>query len=300
MKKKIVIAGGSGILGRKVSPLFLAHGFDVVVLSRSAHANIDGGRTVQWDGETEGKWQEELESATAIFNLSGARASAKMEKKNKREVITSRAKSTLIIGKAIQQCAHPPEVWVNAGAIQVYPSSTQDQTETSSIDTGDSFLALVSREWEAAFDAFSLPQTRKVLLRIGTVLGKEGFYAFLQKIVSSGISRIGPGTQHLSWIHEEDMARIMVEMVQNDFLSGTYNCTAPTPATYKEILKAISTHTGRRVWIPLPTWLIKGIFSAAKRNSAFLLNDRKVLPERLTQAGFSFSFPDIETAVKGL
>src|SRR5215217_1903061 len=176
-KDRIVIAGGTGFLGASVIAKF--PDAEIIVLSRSATgkstkpAGQSNVRYVQWDASTQGEWTRELENSKAVINLVGKSVNCRYTEANKAEIISSRVNATKAIGKAIQGLSNPPEVWINAGSAAIFGNSGDELKDEASA-TGSGFSPQVCKEWEKAFHAYDTPKTRKVFLRIGMVLQKEG------------------------------------------------------------------------------------------------------------------------------
>lgn len=173
MANKIIIAGGTGALGRLLCDAYAMQGWDVVVLGRSRAPASRNGELIHWDGRTLGDWVVSLEGAAAVVNLAGRSINTRFTAKHRREILDSRVMSTAVIGEAIGRCQSPPRVWINAGGISVFAPSAVMRTEEDTPD-GTGFLAQVSRLWEAAFAGATTPATRKTLLRISPVLLAHG------------------------------------------------------------------------------------------------------------------------------
>lgn len=204
MTRKFVVAGGSGFIGHALTTFWSDKGDEVVVLSRSSKP-VGAARSVRWDGETVGEWAAELEGATAVVNLSGAPISKRHTPAYRKELIASRVGPTETIGKAIAQCKTPPTAWVNASAIGYYGDRGTELLGESSA-SGTDFMAEVARKWEAACTGSEAPATRKILPRIGIVLGRGGALDEFKKIPHRGI---GSGKQVISWIHVHDLVRLI-------------------------------------------------------------------------------------------
>lgn len=293
---EIVIAGGSGNLGRLLIPYF--HGRDIAVLTRSPYKVSAGVRFVPWDGKTLGEWKSELEHASVVINLAGRSIDCRFTKANRREILASRVQSTLALGEAIAQCQHPPRLWINAGGTSIFGHSREKQGEADR-PSGIGFLADVSREWEAAFERSIAPATRKVLLRISGVLLREG--GMLEPLIRFSKlafgNRIGDGEQYLSWIHEIDFVRIIEWIIVNENISGTVHACSPNPVNNQHFMQVIGEALGGRHLLPIPKWLaVLGAWLIGT-NAALILDGNKVVSKRLSDAGFEFVFPELEQAI---
>lgn len=166
--KKIILAGGSGFLGRTLTPGLLSQGHEVVVLTRSP-APAGQVRHVQWDGIHLGPWAAELDGADAIVNFTGKSVNCRHTPDNRRQLIASRVDSVIALQEAIARCAHPPRVWIQAGSLAIYGDAGNRICDESA-PPGQGFSVEICQAWESAFNAPPLPGTRRVLLRIGFVL----------------------------------------------------------------------------------------------------------------------------------
>src|ERR1035437_2143101 len=171
--KRVVLAGGSGFLGRALAKELLARNYEVVVLTRSPRTHPDGVTEVFWDGKNSGKWIQFLDGADAVVNLAGRSIQCRYTPENLRELVASRVDSVLAIAAAIGQVMRPPRVWVQSGAIGFY-GDTNDRLCDENSPAGSDTLAGICQPWEAAFNSASSPKTRPALLRIGFVLGRDG------------------------------------------------------------------------------------------------------------------------------
>src|SRR5687768_6218037 len=164
--KRIVLAGGSGFLGRALAEYFVARGCEVVILTRAPGGEKEGIRAVRWDARTPGPWASELESADAVVNLTGRSVDCRYNAKNRREIMESRVDSTQLIGRVISRCQCPPRVWANASTATLY-KHVFDQAWDESGEIGataeakDQFSIKVARAWENAMEQIETSRTRK-------------------------------------------------------------------------------------------------------------------------------------------
>jgi len=206
---RIVIAGGSGSIGSALSREFSAHGREVFILTRNPRQRGDGIREILWDGEHPGEWDQYLDGAEAVINLTGKSINCRHTPENRREIIDSRVNSVKAIGSAMARAKIPPRVWVQASAAGFY-GDTKDILCAETAPNGNDALAKVCRDWENAFASAATPHTRRVVLRIGFVLGREGgalpVLSRLTKFFLGGAA--GNGRQFISWIHLADLAQM--------------------------------------------------------------------------------------------
>ncbi|MEY4541574.1 MAG: hypothetical protein RLZZ306_3331, partial [Bacteroidota bacterium] len=165
---KIIIAGGSGFLGKSLENHFQNH--EVWILSR----NPKRPNEILWDTKTIGKWTESLEKADVLINMTGKSVDCRYNDENREEILRSRIDSTNVLQKAVDNCKNPPKIWLNSSSATIYVhAETQLMTEANGI-IGDDFSMNICKSWEKAFFATPTPQTRKVALRTAIVLGQEG------------------------------------------------------------------------------------------------------------------------------
>ena len=230
MKKLIILAGGSGFIGRSLSRLLLSKGYEVVVLTRAPPHQAGAIRHVHWDGRKIDKWTEVLDGAKAVVNLTGKNVNCRHTVQNRREILESRVDSVRVLGEAIANSAHPPEAFVQVSGIAIY-GDAGDRRCDETAPHGSGFLADVSRAWEKAFEDVRAPNIRKSLLRLGPVVGPNGGLldplARLTRWFLGG--HVGNGRQFFSWIHIVDLERMFLDAIEPDDIAGVFNAVAPNP-----------------------------------------------------------------------
>ena len=303
VKKKIIIPGGSGFIGKYVANFFLQKGFEVVVLTRSLPSASNKIQYLYWDGETLGDWITSFENATLILNLAGKSVDCRYNSENKKKILNSRIHSTKIIGAAIQKCLNPPKIWMNMSTATIY-EHTQKGKANDEINgiIGDDFSMGVAKAWEAAFESFDIHYTRKIALRTSIVLGKEGgALHHLKPLVQWGLGgKNGSGKQFVSWIHEEDLARMIYWLLENPASKGPYNCASPTPISNANFMKNIRNAMGVPIGLPATKWMIEIGCFFMRTESELVLKSRKVVPKKILEEGFQFKYDKIEAALNHL
>ena len=245
-KKRVVLAGGSGFLGQVLAKELLPRAYEVVVLTRELRERDedDEVREVEWDGEHVGGWINFLDGAETVVNLAGRNINCRHTPENLREIIESRVNPVRAIAAAICHVKQPPRVWVQAGAVGFY-GNCRDQWCDETTPNGQTSLAEVCRLWEKAFHAAASLHTRRVLFRIGPVLGRDGgvlpILTNLTRWFLGGAA--GSGKQYISWIHLADLTRMFMQAIEpENYLDGTYNAVAPNPATNAEFMRTLPTY----------------------------------------------------------
>ena len=299
-KGRVVLAGGSGFLGRALAAEFARAGYEPVVLTRRPAKN-SRVRQVGWDGRTVGAWARELEGAAAVVNLTGRSVDCRHTKKNRREIVESRVRSVGAVGRAIEECEEPPKVLVQAASLAIYGDAGRRVCDETA-PAGRGFPVEVCRLWERAFDSFELPGTRKVLLRIGFVLGRDGgalpTLARFARLYLGGT--IGEGHQYVSWLHERDFRRLVLWCVERPEAEGVYNATGPSPVTNAEFMCELRCAL-RRPWSPrVPAWLVRLGSFLMRTEAPLALEGRRCIPDRLVESHFKFLYTNLESALADL
>ena len=305
-KQRIILAGGSGYLGRVLARVFVAKGREVVVLTRGEAALKDGVRFVHWDAKTIGAWAQELEGAEAVVNLTGRSVNCRYTTENRKLILESRVFSTRVIGEAIGHCQVPPKVWLNASTATIYRHSFDKiMDENGEIagtpDAKDEFSVEVAQAWEKAFNEAVTPQTRKVALRMAMVFGPEQGTVFrvLRKLVKLGLGgTLAGGKQYVSWIHRDDYVRAIEWLVEHENFSGAANMTAPGPVTNREMMAILRRECGAPFGLPATRWMLEIGAFFMRTETELMLKSRRVVPGRLLQEGFVFRFPEFGGAVR--
>jgi hypothetical protein len=299
-KGRVVLAGGSGFLGRALAAEFARAGYEPVVLTREARKR-SRVRQVEWDGRSVGAWARELEGAAAVVNLAGRSVDCRHTPAHRREIVESRVGSVEAVGRAIRECAEPPAVLVQAASLAVYGDAGRRLCDETA-PAGRGFPAEVCLRWERAFDSLELPATRKVLLRIGFVLGRDGgalpTLARLARLYLGGA--IGDGRQYVSWLHVRDFCRLVLWCVERREAAGVYNATGPCPVTNAEFMCELRCAL-KRPWSPrVPAWLVRLGSFILRTEPALALEGRRCIPDRLVEGHFKFLYTNLESALADL
>lgn len=299
---KIVIAGGSGAVGAACVRYFAPLATELVILSRQPARPAGKVHTVIWDGKTTGLWAKSLDGADLLINLTGKNVNCRYTAVNQAAILSSRLDSTRVLGEAIQHMAHPPKVWIQMSSATIYRHAEDRPMDEEQGEFGDTFSEQVCRAWEAACLAAHTPHTRKVLLRTGIVLDRQGgALPRLINLVYGGCGgQQGNGRQYVSWIHEEDVARAIHWLYQQPEASGVYNCTAPVPVNNRAFMRALRRACRVPLGLPTPAWLLQLGAWLIGTETELVLKSRWVLPARLEREGFIFRYRDVDTAFRKL
>ena len=299
---KVVISGGTGLIGKRLTRHLLAQNHQVVVLSRRKGRNtaapVAGMTYSRWspsEGEVD---QKVIENADAIVNLAGDSINQRWTKSNKSSILNSRLDSTQTLVNAVKAAKNKPGVFVSASAIGYYPDS--DELKTEEDPPGENFLSSTCVAWENATKGLDELNVRKVIFRIGMVLAREGgALAAIKKPVKFGAGApLGSGKQFQSFIHLDDLSNMFIHALSTTKIEGVYNAVAPEPTTNKEMTALISQMMNRPFFLPrVPAFLLK---IALGEMAAVVLTSNKISSKKITTTGFSFDYPEIRTALDHL
>ncbi len=307
--RKLVIAGGSGFLGRLLVDWFARAGCDVVVLTRRWATAVGPARAVVWDGRTLGAWEGELDGSTALINLAGLSVNCRYHARNRHAILASRVDSTRILGRAIRSCENPPKVWLNSSTATIYKHSydraMDEHTGTigGTPEAKDVFSVDVAQAWEEEFNRASAPDTRKVALRMAMVFSTTPgtAYRILRRLVCLGLGgAMDGGRQYASWIHETDFCRAVEWLIDRDGFAGVVNLAAPQPVTNRDLMRTIRAACNVPFGLPATRWMLELGALVARSETELIIKSRRVVPARLTEEDFEFRFPDLRSAVEDL
>jgi uncharacterized protein (TIGR01777 family) len=301
MSKHILITGGTGLVGTKLTRLLLAKGYSVSHLSRKIGDVDTRVHTYLWDvnkGEID---EHAVDGVDVIVHLAGANvADGRWAKERKKEIIRSRTKSIELIYKLMRdKKTHTVNTVISASGVGYY-GDRADELLTEESAPGTDFLANVCLQWEHAADTGESLGLRIVKFRTGVVLDANGgALSALAKPVKFGVgSPLGSGKQWMSWIHEEDVIDMYLFAIANETLSGDYNMVAPNPVTNKQLTQAVAKQLHRPLWLPkVPAFALQ---LALGEKSSMVLASQKASAQKIEDAGFKFKYPTLTWALKEL
>ncbi len=300
---KVLIAGGSGFIGRHLAGRLLQEGHTIAILSRRPElhraALPAAVEWIEWQVRAGGDWLNRLPEFDAVINLAGENIGAGWwTAAKKRRILESRLQATQALIDGMQQTGARPAVYVNASAIGYYGSRGDDVIDETS-PGGNDFLAQVCREWETAAEKADAWAQRRCIVRIGMVLGRDGG-ALPQMVMPFKLfvgGKIGSGRQWMSWIHIHDLARAFAFILQTAGARGVVNATAPNPVTNAEWTQTLARVLHRPALFPVPAAVLK---LGLGEKSVLALQSQRVLPKALLSLGFRFQFPTLEEALADL
>ena len=299
---KILITGGSGILGKEIVNLVFKKKYEVNILTRNKNLKSHNPRLkyFHWNPKKEDIDLDCFNNVDCVINLAGFSVFNLWTKANKTKILDSRVGSTNFILDVILKKNVKIKSFVNASAIAAYRDSSDFiSSENDSINNPNSFINQVVVKWEGEVKKFEskLPDISFSIMRIGLVLSKSGGLYKTCKMLSKLfiLSPIGSGNQWQSWIHEKDAAKIILLSCENSW-RGTYNLVAPNPVKQNELINKIAIFNKSRVIFPnIPSFIIKSVFG---KMSEVILSSQKVKSIQLSESDFSFKH--IDDALKDL
>lgn len=310
--QKIIIAGGTGFIGRNLARYFAAENEVVILsrnLSRSNNAYEDFNiaehgeniKIVQWNGKDLGDWADTIDGADLVINLSGRSVNCRYNKKNKKEIFDSRTLSTRVIGEAIKAAKNPPKLWINTASATIYRDALDRPQDEFNGEMHNDFSVQVCKLWEQTFFETDTPQTRKIAFRTAITLGVGGVMTPYLNLLKFGLGgRQGNGKQMYSWVHIEDVCRAIDFVFKNDDCEGVYNLSAPNPVTNVEFMQTLREATGHKLGLPAYEWMLAIGASVIGTEPELILKSRWVVPTRLLQQGFQFKYPILKEAIANI
>ena len=305
---KIVIPGGTGNVGAVLERGLLAAGHRLTVLTRSPSRP----HHLHWDGRTPGPWTEAIDGADVVINLAGRSVSCRYTPENLAAMMDSRVDSTRVVGEAIAAANRPPAVWLQMSTATIYAHTFgRANDEATGVLGGTepdvpaywSKSTDIARAWEHTLDEADTPRTRKVALRSAMVMSTDrgSVFDMLSRMTLLGLGgAVGGGRQFVSWIHEADFSRAVQFLIDHEDLAGPVNLAAPHPLRQKDLMRTLRRAWGGHFGIPAAKWMAEIGAFALRSDTELLLKSRRVIPGRLEDAGFAFSYPAWEAAADDL
>ncbi|HKI47922.1 MAG TPA: TIGR01777 family oxidoreductase [Desulfobacteria bacterium] len=299
---RVFMTGGTGFVGSMLTKSLVKKGHGVTLLTRKIKKDRPvphGVFMVEGDPTQPGAWQEKVPDHEILINLAGASIFRRWRDAEKRLIRDSRIQTTTHLVKALEPRKGAKTTLLSTSAVGYY-GFHGDEELNEDTPAGTDFLATVAREWEAAAMGAKMLGARVVLCRFGIVLGSGGgALGEMVPLFQKGLgSPLGSGDQWFSWIHQMDLVRIFLFLLEREDLSGPFNCTAPEPVRNRVLTKALGTVLDKPTFMPsVPGFVIrmvKGEFGNV------LLKGQRVMPEKVLNAGFQFQYPNISGALRNL
>lgn len=298
---RVVIAGGSGFLGRPLAARLADDGDDVVLLTRGRAAGPPGAQLVTWtpDGSV-GPWAAEIDGADAVVNLAGESIAARRwSSQQKARIRDSRVQATHSLVEALSRAASPPPVFLSGSAVGFY-GPLGDEVATEETPPGSDFLAGVCAQWEAEANRAAGPQTRVVCIRTGLVLERDGgaLPQMLPPFKFGAGGPVGSGRQYWPWIHRDDWVDLVRWAMLTASAAGPMNASAPWPVTNREFAHALGRALHRPSFMPAPAFALRIVLG--EMADALLLSGQRAVPSKAEKLGYSFRYPRVNDALAAI
>lgn len=294
---KIMIAGGSGFIGNRLTEFFLEKGYRVTAMgTRSAYSAVRSDRFqyISADLSRKGPWLSALSDVDVIINLAGKNIFHRWTKKYKGHIYASRILSTRNLVEGLSLISRV--ILISASACGYY-GERGNEILNEDEPPGNDFLAEVAQDWEKEAKKGEEKGARVIYARFGIVLGRGG--GAIGKMASPFKFFIGGpqgnGTQWFSWIHMDDLCSAMEWVIKNGFISGPVNFCSPEPVQNRELSRILGKLLNRPSFIPTPGWVIRAILGEF---GSSLLSSQRCVPHKLLEGGYRFKYPDPEGAIR--
>jgi len=308
---KILITGGTGLIGRALIDALVADGHKIHVLTRNPdkarNALPSGVLPFQWDGHSPTGWSHLIPAMDAVVNLAGESIAGESlldiltkpwNAASKARIRQSRVDAGNALVAAIEAAEHKPEVFIQASAVGYYGACGDDEINEG-FDAGDDFLAETCRLWEDSTAKLDEIGVRRAVIRTGLALAAKGgilpIVLLPFRLFAGG--KLGSGEQYVPWIHIEDEVNAIRFLLTNKAARGVYNFAAPNPLRQRELAQVAGRLLHRPSFIPTPGFILKLVLG---EKSTLVLDGQRVVPENLQLEGFPFKFNTFEAALADL
>lgn len=301
MKKKILITGGTGLVGTILTEFLLKKGYEVTFLSRTEGVTKKGVQKYKWDVDQNYIDDKAFEGITDIIHLAGTGvADKRWSKKHKKNIYESRITATKLLFNKVKELNISINSLICASAIGIYGMSEDDTLFTEKSQYAEDFLAKVTVDWETEMDRFSQIGTRVVKLRIGLVLSDQGgaLVKLVEPVKWGAGAALGTGKQYMSWIHIHDLANMFITSLEDSSYEGAYNAVASKPVTNLEMTKVIAKVLNKPLFLPnVPTFALKIIIGEMANLVVTGLN---ISNQKIKNQGFTLKYEDLEKTLIAL
>ena len=294
--EKVLITGGSGLIGRRLSFLLKSRGYEVRILSRSNNPK-NNYKTFVWNVSEQYINDSAFEGLNHIIHLAGAGiADKRWSEKRKKEIIASRVASTNLLYNSVKRLKTPLNSFISASATGYYGAVTSETIFEEKDKPAKDFLGKVCSLWEDSIFQFNQIKIRTVALRTGIVLSKDG--GALKKMKTPIITALGNGKQYMPWIHIDDLCELYIKAIEDEQFKGAFNAVSPEHISNLSFSKKISKIFNYPfLALGAPSLILQIVFGEM---STIILNGSRISANKIKQAGFKFKFENLEKALKNL
>lgn len=299
MKQNVILTGGTGFIGKKLTRLLLENGFSVSVLSRSVKENSEGISYYKWDVDAGTIDEQAILNADYVIHLAGENIGAKRWTVNrKKAILDSREKSTQLLFSCLHKHNKQLKAFVSASGVGIYGAITDEVICSETTPAASDFLGAVCQKWEAATNPIRDLGIRTVQIRTGLVLGKgDGVLQQLLPLFKYKLgSAIGSGKQYMPWIHIDDLCRIYLASMLNSEMQGPYNAAINDSTNNTIFSSALAKVFGYTIWLPnVPAFVLQLVLGEMAQ---LVLKGRRINSDAIEKTGFQFQFTDLEKALR--
>jgi uncharacterized protein len=300
--QKILITGGSGLIGKELSRQLAEKSYEIRIIGRKRPKQVNPAFSFyEWDIDKGIFDKEALVNIDYIVHLAGENISGKRWTKGQKKMIEdSRVKSSELIYQSCLENNTWPKAFISGSAIGYYGTFTSEVLISEESPVGKDFLASVCQKWERSADLFAEKKVRTVKIRTGVVLSNYGgAYVKMANVAKQGMSTtLGQGKQYVPWIHIHDLVGIFIKAIEDESMNGVFNGVSPQHLSNKELTKQIARSLNKPFFLPpLPSLFLSSIYGEMAN---ILLKGSRVSSEKIIQQGFVFKFPTIEKALDNL
>lgn len=294
--KRILVTGGTGLVGSRLCEVLTAKGYEVAILSRTKSAQSPYP-TFVWDVSKGTMDPKAFEGVDALIHLAGAGiADKRWSDQRKKVILASRVHSTKLLLDTVRSLKTPLKVMISASATGYYGGMTSETIFEVSDPPANDFLGTVCQQWEEASEGFETLGIRRVVLRTGIVLSTAG--GALQKMKTPMISPLGKGQQYMPWIHIDDLCELYCKSLEDPSFSGPYNAVTSEHHTNYSFSKALASAFKRPfLAIGVPAFLLRWIFGEM---AIILLEGSRIGNSKVAQSDFKFKYPTLTSALHQL
>ena len=294
--KKVLITGGNGLIGKRLSFLLASRGYEVRILSRS-NSLKNNYKTFLWNVSEKYINDSAFEGLNHIIHLAGAGiADKRWSEKRKKEIIASRVASTNLLYNTVKRLKTPLNSFISASATGYYGAVTSETIFEEKDKPAKDFLGKVCSLWEDSIFQFNEIKIRTVALRTGIVLSKDG--GALKKMKTPVITALGNGKQYMPWIHIDDLCELYIKAIEDEQFKGAFNAVSSEHISNLSFSKKISKIFNHPfLAIGAPSFILQIVFGEM---STIILNGSRISANKIQQAGFKFKFENLEKALKNL
>lgn len=295
---RVVITGGTGLIGSYLSTLLASEGWHVIHLTRSdkKHGRYESYR---WDPDNGYCDSEAFREGDAIIHLAASNiGEGRWNEARKREIIRSRTVTGQLLNRMTIGSGIRPSVYITASGVNYYGSTTSEKIFSETDPPAGDFLGETCRLWESATEPFSMKGVRVVRLRTAVVLARSG--SALERMTAPAraglVVRLAPGNQYFPWIHIADLCSIYNKALTDSTMSGNFNAVAPHHVTHDQLMIEVARLKHLPVFLPhVPVWLLRVAFGEM---AVILTAGSRISSDRLSEAGYRFRYPDISSALR--